>query len=155
MKPESIMDAAPDSKGILQQGLAERHYGADDDNSNGSDSDSDSNYVSFDGIEDEESHNTKETREREQLVLEAAGLVVNQDVKPPPKKSTALHRLSRNLLRPGIKIYLKSQILEERLIEKLKVLIMKLVWTMLLLVMSHFATIRQISSVVRLSQQTR
>ena len=51
------------------------------------DSDTDSNYVSFDGIEDEESDNTKETRERErQLVLEAAGLVVNQDVKPPPKQ---------------------------------------------------------------------
>ena len=85
MKPENIMDAAPDSKGVLQQGLAESHYGADDDGSD-SDSDSDSNYVSFEGIEDEESHNTKETREREQLVLEAAGLVVNQDVKPPPIK---------------------------------------------------------------------
>ena len=87
MKTENIatMDSAPDSKGILQQGLAES---PDDDNFNGSDSDSesDSNYVSFDGIEEEESDNTKETREREQLVLEAAGLVVNQDVKPPPKK---------------------------------------------------------------------
>ena len=82
-------DSSPYSKGILQPGLAERNYGADDDNFNDSDSDSDSdsNYVSFDGIEDEESDNTtKGTRGREQLVLEAAGLVVNQDVKPPPKK---------------------------------------------------------------------
>ena len=80
---------AIDSKGILQQGLVERHYGADEDNFNASDSDSDSdsNYISFDGIEDEVLDNTKETRERErQLVLEAAGLVVNQDVKPPPKQ---------------------------------------------------------------------
>lgn len=85
----TAMDSTPDSRGILQQGLAERHYGADDDNFNDSDSDSDSdsNYVSFDGIGDEESDNTKETRERErQLVLEAAGLVVNQDVKPPKQK---------------------------------------------------------------------
>ena len=91
MKTENnaTMDSASDSKSILQQGLAERHYDANDDNFNSSDSDSDSdsNYVSFDGIEDEESDNTKETRERErQLVLEAAGLVVNQDVKPPPKQ---------------------------------------------------------------------
>lgn len=90
MKTESnaTMDSAPDSNGILQQDLAERHHGADDDNFNDSDSDSDSdsNYVSFDDIEDE-LDNTKETRERErQLVLEAAGLVVNQDVKPPPKQ---------------------------------------------------------------------
>jgi hypothetical protein len=79
------MDSAPNPKGILQRGLAERYYGANDDNFSGldSDSESDSNYVSFDGIE--ESDNTKEMREREQLVLEA-GLVVNQDVKPPPKK---------------------------------------------------------------------
>ena len=83
----ATMDSAPNSKSILQQGLAERHYDANDDNFNGSDSDSDSdsNYVSFDGIEDED--NSKETRERErQLVLEAAGLVVNQDVKPPSKQ---------------------------------------------------------------------
>ena len=83
------MGSAPDSERILQQDLAEHHYGADDDHFNGSDSDSDSdsNYVSFDGIEGGESDNTKETRERErQLVLEAAGLVVNQDVKPPPKQ---------------------------------------------------------------------
>ena len=93
------MDAAPDSKGVLQQGLAD---GADDDNSNGSDSDSDSNYVSFDGIEDEESHNTKETREREQLVLEAAGLVVNQDVKPPPKKK---HRPAPPIPQPATSRY--------------------------------------------------
>ena len=104
MEPESITDAAPDSKGILHQGLAERHYGADDDNSNGSDSDSDSdsNYVSFDGIEDEESHNTKETREREQLVLEAAGLVVNQDIKPPPKKK---HRPAPPIPQPAASRY--------------------------------------------------
>ena len=83
----ATMDSAPGSKGILQQGLAERQYGTDDNNFNVSDldSESDSNYVSFDGIEGEESDNSKETREREQLVLKAAGLVVNQDVKPPPK----------------------------------------------------------------------
>ena len=80
----ATMDSAPDSKGILQ-GLAERHYDSDD-NGSDSDSDSNSNYVSFDGIEGEESDNAKETRKREQLVLEAAGLVVNQDIKPPPKK---------------------------------------------------------------------
>ena len=85
----TMVDSDPDSKGILQQSLAEHHYGAEDVNFNASDSESDSesDYVSFDGIEDEVSDNTiKETREREQLVLEAAGLVVNQDVKPPPKK---------------------------------------------------------------------
>jgi hypothetical protein len=83
----ATMDSARDSNRILQQGLAECHDGDDDDNFNvpDSDSDSDSNYVSFDGIEEE--YNIKETREREQqLVLEAAGLVVNQDVKPPPKQ---------------------------------------------------------------------
>ena len=101
MKPENnaTMDSAPDSKGTLQQGLAERHYGADDDNFNisDSDSDSDSNYVSFDGIEDEVLDN-KETRDRErQLALEAAGLVVNQDVKPPPKQK---HRPAPPIPRP-------------------------------------------------------
>jgi actin cytoskeleton-regulatory complex protein PAN1 len=96
----ATMDSAPDPKWILQPGLAERHYGADDDNFNGSDSDSDSdsNYVSFDGIENEESDITKETRDREQLVLEAAGLVVNQDVKPPPKKK---HRPAPPIPRPA------------------------------------------------------
>ena len=89
VKTESnaTMDSAPDSKGILQQGLAELD-GADDHsfNDSDSDSDSDSDYL-FDAIKrDEESDNTKKTREREQVVLEAAGLVVNQDVKPPPKK---------------------------------------------------------------------
>jgi actin cytoskeleton-regulatory complex protein PAN1 len=82
----ATMDSARDSNGILKQGLAECHDGDDEDNFNvpDSDSDSDSNYVSFDGIEE---HNIKETRERErQLVLEAAGLVVNQDVKPPSKQ---------------------------------------------------------------------
>ena len=95
------MDSAPNSNGILQQDLAEHHYGADDDNFDvpDSDSDSDSNYVSFDGIEDEESYNTKETREREQqLALEAAGLVVNQDVKPPPKSK---HRPAPPIPRPA------------------------------------------------------
>jgi actin cytoskeleton-regulatory complex protein PAN1 len=80
----AIMDSAPESKRISPQGLAERHHDADDDNSIDFDSDSDSEYVSFDDIEDQASD--KETRERErQLVLEAAGLVVNQDAKPPPK----------------------------------------------------------------------
>lgn len=86
MKPanNAIMDSAPDSKRIPPHGLAESHHDADDDNSIDSDSDCDSEYVSFDGIEDQASD--KETRERgRQLVLEAAGLVVNQDVKPPPK----------------------------------------------------------------------
>ena len=90
----ATMDSAPDSNGTLQQGLAEYHDGDDDDNFNvpdsDSDSDSDSNYVSFDGIEEE--YMIKETRERErerQLVLEAAGLVVNQDVKPPQKRRPA------------------------------------------------------------------
>jgi len=65
--------------------LAERHnYGADDDDSN--DSDSDSDYLSFDDIDNQESDTTKEARERaRQLVLEAAGLIVNQDIKPPPR----------------------------------------------------------------------
>jgi actin cytoskeleton-regulatory complex protein PAN1 len=56
---------------------------------------SDSNYLSFtDESDDEgdvEGRNNQSSREREareherQLVLEAAGLVVNQDVKPPPR----------------------------------------------------------------------
>jgi hypothetical protein len=51
--------------------LAERHHDAN--NSNDSDSDSYSDYVSFDGIEDEASDNTKEARERgPQLVLETS-----------------------------------------------------------------------------------
>ena len=81
-------DSAPDSQMILEQGLAERHHsGADDsDDSDDSDCDSDSDYLSFDDIDVEESNTTKEAREHErQLVLEAAGLVVNQDVKPPPR----------------------------------------------------------------------
>lgn len=55
------------------------------------DSDSDSDYLSFDESDNEESdhHDIKaerEAREHErQLVLEAAGLIVNQDVKPPPR----------------------------------------------------------------------
>lgn len=82
----ATMDSVPDSKRILQQDLAEHHHGVDDDNSNDSDSDSNSEYVSFDDLEDEESDKSKEARERErQLVLEAAGLVVNQDIKPPLK----------------------------------------------------------------------
>ena len=98
MKPanNAAMDSAPDSERILQRGLAERHCGSDDHNSD--DSDSDSDYVSFDDIEDEKSDNTKEARERErQLVLEAAGLVVNQDVKPVKPK----HRPAPSVPRPA------------------------------------------------------
>lgn len=70
----------PESEWVLLQGLAERHdYGGDDDDSD------DSDYLSSDDTE--ESNSAKEARERErQLVLEAAGLVVNQDVKPPPRQ---------------------------------------------------------------------
>ncbi|KAF8959742.1 hypothetical protein BDZ97DRAFT_1836791 [Flammula alnicola] len=61
-----------------------------DDNTEDSDSDdSDSDYLSFES-DDEESANNKEAREREkQLVLEAAGLIVNQDVGPPPLRPKA------------------------------------------------------------------
>ena len=38
MEDNVTMDLALDLNGILQQGLAERYYGADDDNFNGSDS---------------------------------------------------------------------------------------------------------------------
>ncbi|KAF8801450.1 hypothetical protein BYT27DRAFT_7198246 [Phlegmacium glaucopus] len=83
------MDSAHDSEIILKQDLAaERHdYAADDSDSDSDDSDSNSNYLSFDDVDDQESDiTTKEARERErQLVLEAAGLIVNQDVKPPPR----------------------------------------------------------------------
>lgn len=89
MKTENhpTVDSSAPDLGVLPQGLTERHdHDADDGDSN------DSDYLSFDDTDDEESDKTKEVRERErQLVLEAAGLVVNQDVKPPsrPKRRPA------------------------------------------------------------------
>lgn len=85
---KQTMNSGPDPKRISQQGLiGPRDDGGDDEDSTDSDS---SDYLSFDDIDDEESDTTKEARERErQLVLEAAGLVVNQDVKPPPRRRPA------------------------------------------------------------------
>lgn len=59
------------------------------------DSDTESDYLSFDesGDENENSQVEKEARERErQLVLEAAGLIVNQNVGPPPVRSRSKRR---------------------------------------------------------------
>ncbi|KAF8172098.1 hypothetical protein BJ912DRAFT_994425 [Pholiota molesta] len=66
----------------------------DDQTDNDSDSDdSDSDYLSFednDDDNDEEAAAAKEAREREkQRVLEAAGLIVNQNVGPPPLRPKA------------------------------------------------------------------
>lgn len=73
MKTEnnSTMASSPDLEKVL--------HGIDG-NDFDSDSDSESHYLSFDDMDDEELDNTKA-----RLVLEAAGLVVNQDVKPPPR----------------------------------------------------------------------
>ncbi|KAH9483528.1 Actin cytoskeleton-regulatory complex protein pan1 [Psilocybe cubensis] len=62
-----------------------------------SDSDSDSDYLSFDESDNEETATAttkdKEARERErQLVLEAAGLIVNRDVGPPPVRNRSVKR---------------------------------------------------------------
>ncbi|KDR82039.1 hypothetical protein GALMADRAFT_240494 [Galerina marginata CBS 339.88] len=55
--------------------------------------DSDSDYLSFDESDKEESTTNKEARERErQLVLEAAGLIVNQDVGRPPTRARSIKR---------------------------------------------------------------
>lgn len=47
---------------------------------------SDSDYLSFDESDAEETEAERKAREHErQLVLEAAGLIVKEDVKPPPR----------------------------------------------------------------------
>ncbi|KAJ7500362.1 hypothetical protein B0H11DRAFT_1908822 [Mycena galericulata] len=59
------------------------------------DSDSDSDYLSFDGSA-EESEADFEAREHErQLVLEAAGLIVQKDVKPPPRPVRRRSKIDR------------------------------------------------------------
>ena len=60
-----------------------------------SDDDSDSDYLSFDESDNDDATHSKEARERErQLVLEAAGLIVQQNVGPPPlrPKSRSIKR---------------------------------------------------------------
>ncbi|PPQ97490.1 hypothetical protein CVT26_002719 [Gymnopilus dilepis] len=74
---------------------------ADDDTETDSDSDIDSDYLSFEESDDEEGEEAsavataadKAARERErQLVLEAAGLIVNKDVGRPPARARSVRR---------------------------------------------------------------
>ncbi|KAJ7041981.1 hypothetical protein C8F04DRAFT_1077868 [Mycena alexandri] len=53
--------------------------------SDDSDSDSDSDYLSFEGTAEESEEDFLAREHERQLVLEAAGLIVQKDVKPPPR----------------------------------------------------------------------
>lgn len=65
------------------------HDQDDEGDTSDTNSDSDSDYVSFDSDHEDTYPQTKEEREarehERQLVLEAAGLIFKQDVKPPPR----------------------------------------------------------------------
>ncbi|KAF8874204.1 hypothetical protein CPB84DRAFT_1967046 [Gymnopilus junonius] len=86
-----------DNSAMRHDGAVDRHGEEEDTDV---DSDSDSDYLSFEeSDDDEEDANTiataadKEARERErQLVLEAAGLIVNKDVGPPPLRARSVKK---------------------------------------------------------------
>lgn len=96
--PIEVRDLVPsDTKGMLETG----NSGVDDDDADASDSDYNSFDESDNGGTAEESTAEREAREHErQLVLEAAGLIVKQDVKPPPRPARMKSKTSNERRAP-------------------------------------------------------
>jgi len=97
-RPNSIADHMPGPENLHIQRTANSptDEGRVHDDREADSEDSDSDYLSFDESDDDNesaSNKDKEARERERnLVLEAAGLIVNKDAGPPPARTRSFKR---------------------------------------------------------------